>query len=75
MSSISAPALLRSRRIPAMFLHGLVALLLCACSLPLHAQSYFFGSGSFPVGSMPSSVAVGDFNHDGIMDLVVANSN
>src|SRR2546426_246263 len=30
---------------------------------------------SYPVGSGPLSVAVGDFNRDGILDIVTANIN
>ena len=33
----------------------------------------FLGPLTFPVGSNPDAVAVGDFNGDGIPDLVVAN--
>jgi hypothetical protein len=34
----------------------------------------FLPAQAFPAGSWPASVAVGDFNGDGILDLAVANS-
>src|SRR5881296_3123582 len=40
------------------------------------AQTVSFGAATpFPVGSSPASVAVGDFNGDGRLDLAVANFN
>jgi len=38
------------------------------------AQTYIFGRAHFAVGTEPSSVAAGDFNGDGIRDLVITNS-
>jgi hypothetical protein len=38
------------------------------------AQTYIFGRADFAAGTEPSSVATGDFNGDGILDLVVTNS-
>ena len=42
-------------------------------ALTLSAQSYTFGTAQFATGNTPTSVASGDFNHDGILDLVVTN--
>src|SRR5690349_11514399 len=53
---------------------GLVALALLALETP-RVQSGFLAPLAFDVGSNPKSVAVGDLNHDGIPDLVVANHN
>lgn len=39
------------------------------------AQTYIFGRADFGVGSVPTSIATGDFNGDGITDLAVTNSN
>ena len=39
------------------------------------SQTYIFGRADFPVGNAPISIAVGDFNGDGLPDLAVANSN
>jgi hypothetical protein len=39
-----------------------------------HAQGVsFLARRDYPVGASPSSVAVGDFNGDGVPDLAVAN--
>ena len=34
----------------------------------------FLPAGAYPVGSEPDSLAVGDFNHDGNLDIVTANA-
>src|SRR6266851_5186419 len=50
----------------------LAVLVLLALQTP-RAQPGFQAPLSFDAGSNPVSVVVGDFNHDGIPDLVVAN--
>src|SRR5438034_9889126 len=40
---------------------------------PAPAQTLSFAKRDFPVGSDSITVAVGDFNGDGVPDLVVAN--
>jgi hypothetical protein len=42
-------------------------------TLAAHAQTYVFGRADLEVGFGASSVATGDFNGDGIIDLVSAN--
>jgi hypothetical protein len=42
-------------------------------SSTVFAQTYIFGRADFAVGGGPSSLATGDFNGDGILDLVVTN--
>jgi len=42
---------------------------------PLLAQTISFTRTDYPVGSFPSSVATGDLNGDGYLDLVVANGD
>ena len=41
---------------------------------PADAQTYVFGRADFPTGQGPVAVATGDFNGDGIRDVVVVNS-
>ncbi len=75
MSSSAASTSRDTEPAASAFLHSLAAIIvLVAAASPLHAQSYIFGRADFAVGNTPSSVAVGDFNHDGVMDLVVTNS-
>jgi hypothetical protein len=52
-----------------------MSLILAALALPalMPAQSYVFSSASFPTGLRPIFVASGDFNADGIQDVVVVN--
>lgn len=45
-------------------------------SSPALAQSYVYGTGSFAVtGYAPGAMVAADFNHDGKVDLAVANQN
>jgi hypothetical protein len=43
-------------------------------ALQAQSQTYIFGRADFDVGNYPMSVANGDFNGDGLTDLVVTNS-
>ncbi|HET7433957.1 MAG TPA: FG-GAP-like repeat-containing protein [Thermoanaerobaculia bacterium] len=54
----------------------LVAIVLCAAVLPLHAQcSFSLGPGNqYPVGNYPGDLATADFNEDGLVDVVVVNN-
>jgi hypothetical protein len=47
---------------------------LCACSQSALAQAYFFNKLELPSGKAPQSLAVGDFNKDGMPDFAVANN-
>jgi hypothetical protein len=49
--------------------------ILCSLLVPItaFAQSLFTRTVDFPVGNLPSQVAVGDFNRDGKLDLVLVN--
>src|SRR5438128_978480 len=65
----------RSGILRGLLLSFLLALLAFPCVVRL-AQTVTFGAAtSFPVGSSPRSVAVGDFNGDGRLDPAVANFN
>src|SRR5260370_24124804 len=52
-----------------------MGLMLAIFSMPslTSAQSYVFSSASFPTGLRPIFVATGDYNGDGIRDVVVVN--
>ena len=60
-----------------LFLGNLISLVLCLVWLvsPLRGQPISFSRMDYPVGSFPSSVATGDLNRDGHLDLVVANGS
>ena len=51
-----------------------IALLIfgCAANLGLIGQAQFETRGNFPIQESPGTIAVGDFNHDGKLDLAVA---
>jgi hypothetical protein len=49
----------------------IISLLLSAVAA--HAQTYIFGRADFAVGTGAISIAMGDFNGDGIIDLAVVN--
>jgi len=51
-----------------------VALILFCIPLVCSAQKYVFNRADYGVGGEPTSVATGDFNKDGRMDLVVGNN-
>jgi hypothetical protein len=58
----------------AIFCTLVLILLLLLCSAPsLSAQTYIFGQLQLPVGTWPEAIATGDFNNDGILDMVVVN--
>ena len=49
-------------------------LLVVISAATVRAQTFIFGQADFAVGTQPASVATGDFNNDGILDMVVANT-
>jgi hypothetical protein len=55
------------------FVSSTVILLFLLSAIAAHGQSYIFGRADFPVGMGANSVARGDFNGDGILDLAVVN--
>jgi FG-GAP-like repeat/FG-GAP repeat len=52
-----------------------LTLSLCFAALTQQASGQFFPAVNYPVENNPFSIAVGDFNGDGIHDLAVANAN
>lgn len=52
---------------------GVVVCTVLALSDFMSAQRYVFSSASFPTGLRPIFVATGDYNGDGIQDVVVVN--
>jgi hypothetical protein len=64
------PFFLTVRPLP--FSHFLLAVIGIA-TFALKAPGGFITASSYPAGTNPISVAVGDFNGDGIADLIVAN--
>src|SRR5579872_2590202 len=47
----------------------LCGLLTCIVAATSSGQTYIFGRADFPAGNNPVSVATGDFNGDGLIDL------
>ena len=43
--------------------------------LPAAAQTYMFNRADYATGLGPQTLAIGDFNGDGLMDIVVGNTN
>jgi hypothetical protein len=59
-------------------MHSLVVLYLQTLILAGSAEAWnvsFIARRDFAAGNFPTSVAVGDFNGDGVQDLAVANVN
>jgi hypothetical protein len=56
---------------------GMLAACLVLSALPVTsaAQTYVFNTAEFATGHNPQAIANGDFNGDGIPDLVIANYN
>ena len=44
-------------------------------ALPASAQTYMFNRADYATGTGPETLAIGDFNGDGVKDVVVGNTN
>jgi hypothetical protein len=66
------PALFPTSRVREFLASGVILLFLFS-AIAARAQTYIFGRADFAVGSGAISVATGDFNGDGIIDLAVVN--
>src|SRR6185503_16206333 len=63
-------------RVSRVLLLSLVAVMFGGLLKPVAAQTVSFGANTdFGTGSNPQSVAAGDFNSDGKLDLATANQN
>jgi hypothetical protein len=63
---------MRSRRLSVHVLEALFVLSFTGISTT-SAQTFSFGQAVLPAGTQPLSIATGDFNGDGKLDLAVAN--
>ena len=55
---------------------GIAIAVFCVCTFAANASTLSFqNTPTYAVGTSPVSAAVGDFNHDGIPDLAVANAS
>ena len=66
-------SILHARRVVTMGLIVVVALALAAPAAS--AQTYMFNRADYATGAGPQTLAVGDFNNDGIMDIVAGNTH
>ncbi len=62
------------RKLPGSLLPVAALLLSWALPTPAQAQTSFKSRRDYPVGADPRSVALGDFNEDGLLDLAVAGA-
>src|SRR5690348_4521972 len=52
---------------------AIVAIFSVAWAVPSFAAGQFLTAPTYAAGASPSSVAFGDFNHDGALDFAVSN--